>query len=131
MLRVTGQTCSGSTWHFQKRTHNLSNGEVIWDFAGNLWEWIYDDYSTLGVSPAISTGWQEYNTMSETNRKLFGPSNGTWTSAQGIGQIYGGTAGPVLRGGYWTFGTHAGVFAAYLYNGVTFPTLGFRCVWSP
>ena len=24
----------------QQRTHKLSNGEVIWDFAGNAWEWI-------------------------------------------------------------------------------------------
>ena len=23
----------------EKRTHTLSNGEVIWDMAGNVWEW--------------------------------------------------------------------------------------------
>ena len=29
--------------HEAKRTHHLSNGEVIWDVAGNVWEWVIDD----------------------------------------------------------------------------------------
>lgn len=28
----------GSGWE-QKRTHTLSNGSVLWDIAGNVWEW--------------------------------------------------------------------------------------------
>ncbi|MCB0414769.1 MAG: hypothetical protein KDD50_10575, partial [Bdellovibrionales bacterium] len=43
----TGQTCNGGTlgdWSLEKRTHKLSNGEVIWDLAGNIWEWVKDDY---------------------------------------------------------------------------------------
>ena len=35
----TGQSCSDISWDSQKRTHTLSNGEVIWDMAGNLTEW--------------------------------------------------------------------------------------------
>ena len=27
----------------ERRTHTLSNGEVIWDVAGNAWEWVKDD----------------------------------------------------------------------------------------
>ena len=129
----TDQTCSNTVWHDQRRTHVLSNGEVIWDFAGNVWEWVYDDYNTLGVSPAISSGWNECNTLSETNRALFCPSNGTWTSAQGIGQIRGGSAGAVLRGGRWDGGTYAGVFLAHLDHGPTYSStsVGFRCVFVP
>lgn len=26
-------------WNEYRRTHYLSNGEVIWDFSGNVWEW--------------------------------------------------------------------------------------------
>ena len=31
-------TCGGP--NSQKRTLTLSNGEVIWDFAGNVWQWV-------------------------------------------------------------------------------------------
>lgn len=33
----------GGVWHPNKRTHTLSNGEVIWDFAGNVDEWMRDN----------------------------------------------------------------------------------------
>ena len=33
---------SDVSWDSQKRTHTLSNGEVIWDMAGNVWEWTSD-----------------------------------------------------------------------------------------
>ncbi len=26
-------------WNFYRRTHYLTNGEVIWDFSGNVWSW--------------------------------------------------------------------------------------------
>ena len=34
-------TCDGSTTGTfnQRRTHELSNGEMIWDISGNVWEW--------------------------------------------------------------------------------------------
>ena len=40
--RGTGNTSAqavGSGWE-QRRTHRLSNGQVIWDVAGNVWEWV-------------------------------------------------------------------------------------------
>jgi len=30
-------------WHSQKRTHTLSNGNIIWDLAGNVAEWVSSD----------------------------------------------------------------------------------------
>lgn len=42
----TSDPCSGTEdscstgWSDYKRTHSLSNGEEIWDFSGNAWEWV-------------------------------------------------------------------------------------------
>lgn len=130
----TGQTCDGSTWNEQRRTHTLTNGEVIWDFAGNVWEWTRDDYVDLGVSPPISAVWNECSGLSATNKGLFCSANGAWNSTQGIGQVYGGSAGAVLRGGAWgSVGVGAGVFAATLNVGPgdTLTSRGFRCVFAP
>ena len=34
---------SDSSWHSRKRTHHLSNKEVVWDLAGNLCEWVKEE----------------------------------------------------------------------------------------
>lgn len=129
----TGQTCDGSTWNQQRRTNKLTNGEVIWDFAGNVWEWTRDDYVDLGVNPAISAAWNECSALSATNKGLFCSANGAWNSTQGIGQVYGSSAGAVLRGGYWDSGAGAGVFSAALSLAPsgTDTHIGFRCVFVP
>ena len=44
----TGQTCDDVSWDSQKRTHTLSNGEVIWDIAGNVHEWTMPDGALRG-----------------------------------------------------------------------------------
>ena len=38
-------SCGG--WHSQKRTHKLLNGEIIWDFGGNVSEWVRDAHSSV------------------------------------------------------------------------------------
>ena len=107
-----------------KRTHTLSTDEVIWDMAGNVWQWVSDPLTRVGQSQ-----WQEMSILPDANdRLLFGPS-GAFTSIHGIGQIVPGSAGAVLRGGAWSHDSAAGVFAAYLNfsaadsNG----NVGFRC----
>ena len=40
-----GETCDQSTWHKKRRTHTLSNGEIIWDLSGNNTETIKDNFS--------------------------------------------------------------------------------------
>lgn len=104
---------------------------MIWDFAGNVDEWIYDDYSSLGVS--LSSGWKEYNSVDSNVRDKLGPSNASWSSTQGIGQINGGSAGAVHRGGRWIFAAFVGVFNAGLGLDPTVTTtgIGFRCSFAP
>ena len=33
-------TLNANGWNLNRRTHRLSNGAVIWDFSGNVWEWV-------------------------------------------------------------------------------------------
>jgi hypothetical protein len=57
----TGQTCSDTTWNDQRRTHKLSNDSVIWDLAGNVWEWV--DYNNLDDHPTPASAWAEYTAV--------------------------------------------------------------------
>lgn len=141
----TNQTCSDTTWNDQRRTHKLSNNNVIWDLAGNVWEWV--DYNNYEDKPSAAAAWAEYTavTSSPTMAKTsLAPSqaqkawwNNSWNGAtNGIGGYLAGTnnsGGALLRGGYWGYWTFAGVFATRQ-NSVPSYTdldLGFRCVFRP
>ena len=128
----------------QRRTLNMSNGEVIWDMAGNVWEWVKENNTTnFGSSSYISqitdanhavTG--TVGPLTGTTKYLFGPS-GTYT---GLGASqYGGlgygyvnfSAGAVFRGGYWGSHTSSGVFGASSINPTAMSyTIGFRCTFQ-
>lgn len=141
----TGQTCSSSTWHDQRRTHKLSNNNVIWDFAGNVWEWL--DFNNYEDKPSPLAAWAEYTTVASSTTMVktsLVPSTtqkawwtNTWNGAtNGIGQYYAGTNGTngaLLRGGSWDMNSGAGVFAANLGAAPshTSTNYGFRCVFRP
>jgi prepilin-type N-terminal cleavage/methylation domain-containing protein len=131
----------------ERRTHTLSNGEVIWDLSGNVWEWTNNTILGKDQPTGSSTGWiwREYNTgqsNSITNfgtlsRDLIGPSNSNWGSTQNMGQIYSdgtstsNTSYAFLRGGFWNFSSNAGVFTLGLHFGASSVAgnyIGFRCV---
>jgi formylglycine-generating enzyme required for sulfatase activity len=116
----------------QRRTLTLSNGEVIWDLAGNVYEWTSGQ--TTGGQPGI-TGesafdWKEWNATPMTTASFSPsgpnpfPSYGTpaasgWNAGtNGIGRLYSHVGDSALRGflrgGNWINGSSAGVLALAL-----------------
>jgi formylglycine-generating enzyme required for sulfatase activity len=136
----TGQ----SGFSIERRTHTLSNGEIIWDMGGNVWEWTNDTILGKDQPTGSSTGfgWRQYTAITNygtLSYDLTRPSNPAWDSTQNMGQIYSnGTSNSnsiftFIRGGFWDFTTGAtvpGVFTLYLGNTRFLPSedVGFRCV---
>ena len=146
----TEETCDGSTWDAQRRTHTLSHGEVIWDLAGNVSEWVKDSSSsafdadayisqvtesTHASSVALSGG---TTTTARIAKNQFGPV-GDYVSLSsgdygGLGYgLLSGTAGAIYRGGLWNSLEEAGVFNVSLDSvGDSGSTeIGFRCTHHP
>ncbi len=108
----TGQSCSSTTWDRQRRTFTLSNGEVIWDFAGNVWQWTADANSTVfgadaymyAVTTATHTATGTIGSVTGNAKTVFGP-HGDYTSLSstpsgGLGRGYlNASAGGIARGG--------------------------------
>ena len=122
----TGQTAPSN----QRRTLTLTNGEVIWDFAGNVWE--YTSGQAIAGQPGItgetSYSWKEWTDITDKGTLVVDPSPaGTsiaganlWNSSNGIGRIQSqaGTrfSGPrsTLRSGSWDNGIDSGVLTVNL-----------------
>lgn len=132
-----GETNQGGN---QRRTLTLGNGAVIWDMAGNLWQWTNDTITganqPTGATPGFT--WREFTaitTWGTMTQQTAGPANSTWDHTKGIGEIYSdGTPANnaiygFLRGGSWGNGASDGVGALNLDNGpgITIPYIGFRC----
>jgi hypothetical protein len=130
----TGQTCSDTEWHAQRRTAKLANGSVLWDLAGNAGEWVNWSYGG-GVSSDERVA---ELASSDPRRNEFGndqvcpnPNASPWC---GFGmaffnQIDNGTA----RGQGLDWGNQSGVFSVVLWLGVTEMdwNVGFRCAYEP
>jgi len=130
---ATGYVAGGSN-KSQMRTHVLSNGNVIWDLSGNVWEWT--DMQCTAANWNSNVGWLEWNNTGLTDwEKLVAGPNGALTSTNGAGQYYGCTAASaaLLRGAYWSNGSLAGVFAVLLTDAPTGTgtNVGFRCALQP
>ena len=123
----------------QKRTLSLSNGSVIWDMAGNVWQWTNDTITGTNQPNAGvgAFGWHEFTAVTSwgtMTQSTAGPSNNTWNSSKGMGELYseGATDATIygfVRGGYWITGGAAGVVALYLSSvpGTANYYIGFRC----
>lgn len=124
----------------------LSNGQEIWDFSGNLSEWV--DWIPGGGFDLAPTSCQQTN-IELYNVNCTGltvgdylPSNpmgiaeADYNSSLGLGQVYIITTGgdAALRGGEYTSGqAQSGIYNLYtaLNPGNSFQYTGFRCVWRP
>ncbi len=132
---------TGQTTGTQKRTLTLSNGEVIWDIAGNVYDWTN---ATIGANlqPGLSgevayalKQWNNASLLMNGLPALSQPSSTgiagvtTWSSTQGIGQLssnYGETgARAFLRGGLWNSGGNAGVLYLNLSGAPSYANAAF------
>ena len=135
----TNEICSFSDWNSQRRTHKLSSGEYIWDFAGNVYTWV-DWYIGTDRPSQGTTSFIEFNATSATSsmsNEAYKPSNIQLGSAAGIGKYYPGIAngdGAAIRGGRWANGINAGIFNLAFSNEPDTDisaSKGFRCTYTP
>jgi prepilin-type N-terminal cleavage/methylation domain-containing protein len=122
----------------ERRTYTLSNGEVIWDLSGNVWEWLSDTIQGQDKPNTNSGGlwqeWRDINNYGALSYDLTSPSNSEWNSSQNMGQYYAGslTGGPFAfrRGVNWDDTSNSGIFSLRLTDSTSFTNIyyGFRCV---
>jgi hypothetical protein len=128
-----------------KRTLILTNGEVIWDFSGNVWELTQEQIGG-GQQPGLTsdTGyeWHQWNEVGLIQNGLLnsstpsssGLTNITWQTSSGIGRLwsdyYEDDPHSFSRGGFWDYGSGAGVLSLNLSYSTSYPTtkVGFRVV---
>lgn len=139
-----GGTTNGKIGDTERRTLNLSNGEVIWDLAGNVYEWMNTTIAggqQPGLAGEVAYAWKQWNNGSLLQNGLPNSSMPSytglsgasgWSSAQGIGQVYSNYSDSVVkayrRGGNWAAGTGAGILALSLSGSASNATAicGFR-----
>lgn len=130
----------------QKRTLTLSNDEVIWDLAGNVYEWVdwnvtpaKKAYRTAATAWSPTATWRQWNSVDtligenpddemppEKWASLFvrdvngSPVPSPLDGTSGIGAYYPGVnndaSGAARRGADWSAGADAGAFALSLVN---------------
>lgn len=137
-----GNTFGISGDHENRRTLFLSHGQEIWDFGGNVFQWVDWDPDgtghTLGPIDCNTGGMVEFTTDVEANCSLeyddFRPLTASLDSSHRVGRISAATEGGVMRGAGFNF---PGAEGHGPYNiSFTTPTtsnvsIGFRCVWRP
>ena len=123
----------------------LSNGEVIWDLSGNVWEyidWTLGGSYNVGPTTCAGTTWVEFpvaacGALAASDFMPENPSGvvaANYNSNYGLGKFKGGAIGGVYRGGSWGAALLAGVFQVAMDadpSDLSYadPSIGFRCVY--
>ena len=133
-LSATRTTCN------DKRQNKLSNGTILHDMAGNIWEHVNKantlngEYFNLGMS-VFWTKWDdvdEWNTIDSTLRSKHWPST-SYNSSQGMWQVYYSmwvVNNIFARGGRWQDGNLPGIYSTRLDSNESNDsntTISFRC----
>lgn len=127
----------------QRRTLTLSNGEVIWDFNGNVFEWTLGQIT--GGQPGPSGGsYREWNTITNSSLlnpdpspSFINPAAASWTNANGIGRLYSNSSDATkrafMRSGHWAGNNGNGLFNLALSRptDTAYTDTGFRMVAIP
>ena len=125
-------------WQRDRRYHLVSNGEYIWDFAGNLWEMV-----KIETPPPVIKYSGYVHSMPSQLKTVFGPERnyhvlqGSQREREiGLGFIRTNNkafTGSVIRGG--SNSQNAGIFSADTTRGSTGNAfrhdVGFRCIYQP
>lgn len=145
-----GANPEGGTGRNTRARLFLSNGQEVWDFSGNMTEWVADP-NTFHYGPEAmmagvtlvthaTTGILD-DQVSRASKEQFGPS-GTYSGCNNAGNDYCGIGngwlspanGAISRGGNYNDTFYAGVFMSYLLNGTGGSgsvNTGFRCTYLP
>jgi hypothetical protein len=106
----------------ERRWHELSNGERIYDFAGHVYSWVFDDVQ--GDEKGLIAKRIKGDSISLTAAQVSSREKGVGWMPDG-GADWSGRA--LCRGGCWGSGGSAGVF--YLYGDwpvIEYDNVGFR-----
>lgn len=128
----TGQT--SSDWS-QKRTHILTNGSIVWDMSGNVYNYVDWDGSdvgyTLGPTDAAATLRSVQVLDGSLTSDDLQPVGAGFDHIEGMGRWYGGSGGGTKRGVNWQHGGSCGVYSMRLEEAPSTAdtTIGFRCVY--
>ncbi|MCB9091356.1 MAG: hypothetical protein H6620_02280 [Halobacteriovoraceae bacterium] len=118
----------------------LSTGMEIWDFSGNVGEFVdwadQDQGNVVYISgpTSCSATFVELNAVScggvvdNDYNSVFG-----YTSTEGMGRFYGGLGGAAYRGGYSSGLQNTGLYTIVLslFSTSSTTSVGFRCVYRP
>ena len=154
---LTGQIIGDN----QRRTLTLTNGQVIWDLVGNVYDWtdrttsdFYLDCNKLiGSDFGYCDEWEggyeysgsfenysdafDYVDFSKIGYKELFLLNSDYNKDNGLGYVGffmdSGASYAFLRGGYWNNATYAGVLYLIAYASPSSASydFGFRCVVVP
>ncbi|MFP5458062.1 MAG: beta strand repeat-containing protein, partial [Bacteriovoracia bacterium] len=131
-----GQDPEMGTSRDLKASHLLASSARIWDFSGNVWEWVDWNLSTGLQRGPLSCAASSFE-LDQVSCSALIPTDyrplQAMTSLQGAGVFFGGAGGAALRGGNWSSANSAGAFSLFLSNSTSTAgtPFGFRCVMRP